>query len=93
MRKIRIDKETQLTKEVIDAASSNLSVLKSPTVLRLEDGSFYGWEGVFEKIFAFYTSDDYTKTTIKNINDINTIIINIKSLYVINYPPRLFLVC
>lgn len=33
-------------KEVIDAASSNLSVLKSPTVLRLEDGSFYGWEGV-----------------------------------------------
>lgn len=26
-------------------------------------------EGVFEKIFAFYTSDDYTKTTIKNIND------------------------
>lgn len=27
-------------------------------------------EGVFEKIFAFFTSDDYTKTTIKNINDI-----------------------
>lgn len=35
--------------EVIDAAASNLSVLKSPTVLRLEDGSFYGWEGVHEK--------------------------------------------
>ncbi|MBR5506620.1 MAG: hypothetical protein IKV88_01065 [Clostridia bacterium] len=34
--------------EVTDAASSNLSVLKSPTVLRLEDGSFYGWEGVHE---------------------------------------------
>lgn len=33
---------------VIDAASSNLSVLHSPTVLRLEDGSFYGWEGVHE---------------------------------------------
>ena len=33
---------------VIDAISSNLSVLKSPTVLRLEDGSFYGWEGVGE---------------------------------------------
>ncbi len=30
---------------VTDAAASNLSVLKSPTVLRLEDGSFYGWEG------------------------------------------------
>jgi len=34
---------------VIDACSSTLSVLKSPTVLRLEDGSFYGWEGVHEK--------------------------------------------
>ncbi len=28
------------------AISSGLSVLKSPTVLRLEDGSLYGWEGV-----------------------------------------------
>ena len=35
--------------EVKDAAFSNLSVLKSPTVLRLEDGSFYGWEGVTER--------------------------------------------
>ena len=33
--------------EVIkDAVSSSLSVLKSPTCLRLEDGTFYGWEGV-----------------------------------------------
>ena len=40
--------ETTMPKEVIDAASSSLSVLKSPTVLRLEDGSFYGWEGVHE---------------------------------------------
>ena len=31
---------------VIDAVTANLSVLKSPTVLRLEDGAFYGWEGV-----------------------------------------------
>ncbi|MCQ2399519.1 MAG: non-lysosomal glucosylceramidase, partial [Clostridia bacterium] len=31
-----------------DAASSTLSVLHSPTVFRLEDGSFYGWEGSFE---------------------------------------------
>ncbi len=34
---------------VIEAAAANLSVLKSPTVLRLEDGSFWGWEGVMEK--------------------------------------------
>ena len=33
---------------VIDALSSTLSVLKSPTVLRLEDGTFWGWEGVHE---------------------------------------------
>ncbi len=39
---------TTLPESVIDAAASNLSVLKSPTVLRLEDGSFYGWEGVNE---------------------------------------------
>ncbi len=31
---------------VIDAISSTLSVLKSPTVMRLENGEFYGWEGV-----------------------------------------------
>lgn len=31
---------------VIEAAAANLAVLKSPTVLRLEDGRFYGWEGV-----------------------------------------------
>jgi uncharacterized protein (DUF608 family) len=34
-----------LPEEALDAVSANLSVLKSPTVWRLEDGSFYGWEG------------------------------------------------
>ena len=29
----------------IDAISANISILKSPTVLRLEDGTLYGWEG------------------------------------------------
>ncbi len=42
--------ESSLDEAVIDAVSSTLSVLKSPTVLRLEDGSFYGWEGVHELI-------------------------------------------
>ena len=32
---------------VIDAISSTISVLKTPTVLRLENGEFYGWEGLF----------------------------------------------
>ncbi|MCQ2385317.1 MAG: non-lysosomal glucosylceramidase, partial [Clostridia bacterium] len=36
-------------KAVLDAASASLCVLKSPTVLRLEDGSFWAWEGVHEK--------------------------------------------
>ena len=40
---------TTIPPEAIDAAGANLSVLKSPTVLRLEDGSFYGWEGVHEE--------------------------------------------
>ena len=40
---------SSLPAAVIEAASANLSVLKSPTVLRLEDGSFYGWEGVHER--------------------------------------------
>ena len=31
---------------VIDAVSSTMSVLRSPTVLRLENGEVWGWEGV-----------------------------------------------
>jgi non-lysosomal glucosylceramidase len=34
-----------LPPEAIDAVSANLSTLKSPTVMRLEDGTFYGFEG------------------------------------------------
>lgn len=32
--------------EAIDAISANVSVLKTATCLRLENGEFYGWEGV-----------------------------------------------
>lgn len=35
---------------VTDAISANLSVLKTPTTLRLEDGSFWGWEGCSETV-------------------------------------------
>ena len=34
-----------LPKSVLDAVSANISILKTPTVLRLEDGTFYGFEG------------------------------------------------
>jgi hypothetical protein len=32
---------------VMDAISANLAILKSPTVLRLENGDLWGWEGCF----------------------------------------------
>ena len=32
---------------VLDAVSANLAILKSPTVLRLENGDLWGWEGCF----------------------------------------------
>lgn len=37
---------SSLPKEAIDAIQGNIAILKSPTVLRLENGEFYGWEGV-----------------------------------------------
>jgi non-lysosomal glucosylceramidase len=36
---------SDLPEVVLEAISANLSVLKSPTVMRLEDGAFYGFEG------------------------------------------------
>jgi uncharacterized protein (DUF608 family) len=32
---------------VLDAVSANVAILKSPTVLRLENGDVWGWEGCF----------------------------------------------
>lgn len=37
--------DTTLPEPVADAVSANVSILKSATVLRLEDGTFYGFEG------------------------------------------------
>ena len=37
--------DSTLDPVILDAAASNLAVLHSPTVWRLTDGSFYGWEG------------------------------------------------
>lgn len=34
-----------LPRAALDAVSANISILKSPTCLRLTDGAFYGWEG------------------------------------------------
>lgn len=40
---------TTLDETIIEAVSATMSVLKTATVLRLSDGSFYGWEGVHEE--------------------------------------------
>lgn len=52
----RLYRETKLFKDTlfgstmppaaIDAIAGNIAILKSPTCLRLEDGTFYGWEGL-----------------------------------------------
>lgn len=38
--------QTALPEEVLESITASMSVLKSPVCLRLEDGTFYGWEGV-----------------------------------------------
>ena len=37
--------DTTLPAEVVDAVAANLTILKSPTCLRQDDGRFWGWEG------------------------------------------------
>lgn len=37
--------ESTIPAAALEAVSANISILKTPTGLRLEDGSFYGWEG------------------------------------------------
>lgn len=40
--------DSSLPREVLDAASANITVLRSTTCFRIEDGSFFGWEGCFD---------------------------------------------
>lgn len=37
--------ESAMPKEALEAVSANISIIKSPTCIRLEDGSLYGFEG------------------------------------------------
>jgi uncharacterized protein (DUF608 family) len=41
---------SSLPESVIEAAANNITVLRSPTCFRLEDGSFLGWEGCFSHV-------------------------------------------
>lgn len=45
-----------LPPEVVEAVSANLSVLKSPTVLRQKDGRIWAWEGTFDQEGSCYGS-------------------------------------
>lgn len=40
---------SSLPPEVLDAAASNLTVMRSTTCFWLDDGKFYGWEGGFDQ--------------------------------------------
>lgn len=56
----RLNRETQLFVDAIysttipdialEAVTANIGILRSPTCLRLEDGSFYGWEGSWNNV-------------------------------------------
>jgi len=41
---------SSLPSYVLDAVSANLGILKSPTVLRQENGNIWAWEGCFAKV-------------------------------------------
>jgi uncharacterized protein (DUF608 family) len=45
-----------LPPEIVEAVAANLSILKSPTVLRQIDGRLWGWEGCEDKIGSCYGS-------------------------------------
>jgi hypothetical protein len=42
--------DSTLPPEVVDAVACNLSILKSPTVLRQADGKFWAWEGTGDDV-------------------------------------------
>jgi uncharacterized protein (DUF608 family) len=42
--------ETTAGAEVVDAVASNLAILKSPTILRQENGNLWAWEGCFTEV-------------------------------------------
>lgn len=51
--------ESSLPPEVLEAVAANLTILKSPTVLRQTDGKLWGWEGCYEEIGSCYGSSTH----------------------------------
>ncbi len=48
--------DSSLPPEVIEAIAANLSILKSPTILRVSDGRLWGWEGCGDIVGSCYGS-------------------------------------
>jgi uncharacterized protein (DUF608 family) len=46
--------ESKLPSEILEAVSSNLPILKSPTILRQHDGRLWAWEGCFDEEGSCY---------------------------------------
>ena len=51
--------DTSLPPEVMEAVAANLSILKSPTILRQTDGRIWGWEGSREGQGSCYGSSTH----------------------------------
>jgi uncharacterized protein (DUF608 family) len=51
--------DTNLPPEVMEAVAANLSILKSPTILRQKDGRLWGWEGSRENQGSCYGSSTH----------------------------------
>ena len=48
--------DTDIPEEIPEAIAANLSILKSPTVLRQRDGRFWGWEGCQDEVGSCHGS-------------------------------------
>ena len=48
--------DSTLPEDILDAVSSNLCILKSPTVLRQIDGKMWGWEGCHDDVGSCHGS-------------------------------------
>jgi uncharacterized protein (DUF608 family) len=51
--------DSTLPPEAIEAVAANLTILKSPTVLRQIDGRLWGWEGCLDSVGSCYGSSNH----------------------------------
>jgi uncharacterized protein (DUF608 family) len=51
--------KSTLPPEVLEAVAANLTILKSPTILRQADGRLWGWEGSYDEVGSCYGSSTH----------------------------------